>query len=195
MAFWGENLSAGSRDPKRKYRWKINFGGLGDDNGVIWYAKTADKPKMTISADAQHKFLGHTFKFPGSVTWEDISVTLVDPAESGESGIDAARRLLQLIADSGYEFPRSSKHLATISKSKSTTALVAVTISQLDAEGNEIEEWTLHNPFIKSVEFDQLDYASDDLSEITVGIVYDWAELTRGAAGAINPTISTVEKN
>ena len=192
MAFWGTGLSAGTKDPKRKYRWKINFGGLGDDNGVIWYAKTADKPKMTISADAQHKFLGHTFKFPGSVTWEDISVTLVDPAE--ENGIDAARKLLELIASSGYEFPNTSKNLATISKSKSVTALAAVTISQLDGDGNTIEEWTLHNPFIKSVEFDQLDYASDDLSEITVGIVYDWAELTQGVAGQIAPTISTVSR-
>lgn len=196
MAFWGESLIKGqSREPKRKYRWKVQFGtsvGMDKGEGLIWYAKTVDKPKMTISADANHKFMGHTFKFPGSVTWEDINIVLVDPAEN--QGIDAARKLLEMVAASGYEFPKKSNNLATINKVESVSALGPVTITQLDAEGNDIEEWTLFNPFIKSVEWDQLDYASDDLSEITLGVVYDWAELTRGVAGQINPTISTVSR-
>ena len=80
MAFWGQAMDAQSRDPKRKFRWRVQIGDL-VENGVVWYAKTVDKPKMKIVGDAQHKFLGHTFKYPGSVTWEDITVVLVDPAE------------------------------------------------------------------------------------------------------------------
>jgi hypothetical protein len=87
MAFWGTNLDAGSKDPKRKFRFKVEFETLGGGN-VLWYAKTIGKPSMTISADTTHKFLGHTFKYPGSVTWEDIELTLVDPAEDGEGGED-----------------------------------------------------------------------------------------------------------
>lgn len=187
MAFWGQSLDASGKDPKRKFRWKVQIG----DAGVVWWAKTCDKPKMTISADAQHKFLGHTFKFPGSVTWEDISMTLVDPADHND--VDAAKKLLEIVQSSGYRFMKSSNQpFETISKGKSTSALGAVVITQLDANNNPIEEWTLHNPFIKSVEFDALDYGSDDLSEITLGIVYDWAELTSDASGnspdLFNPT-------
>lgn len=181
MAFWGQSLDAGGKDPKRKFRWKVQFG---PDDGVVWWAKTCDKPKMTISADAQHKFLGHTFKFPGSVTWEDISMTLVDPAENEQGGVDAAKKLLTIIHNSGYKFlTTAAGPFETISKGKSTAALKQVIITQLDADNNPIEQWTLHNPFIKSVEFDQLDYGSDDLSEITLGFVYDWAELTKDASG------------
>ena len=187
MAFWGDSLDAGGKDPKRKFRWKVQFGDA--SSGVIWWAKTCDKPKMTISADAQHKFLGHTFKFPGSVTWEDISMTLVDPAEDTEGGIDAAKKLLKIVEAAGYNYMESpNQPFVTISKGKSTEALGGITITQLDANNNPIEQWTLHNPFIKSVEFDQLDYGSDDLSEITLGIVYDWAVLEKAADGK-NPDL------
>ena len=179
MAFWGQSMEAGMRDPKRKFKFKVQIGDLTDD-GVLWYAKNVDKPKMTISSDAQHKFLGHTFKFPGSVTWEDISVTLVDPATADA---DAARKLLEIVQGSGYRFPTDTTVLETISKPKSVTALGPIVITQIDGDNNPIEQWTLHNPFIKSVEFDQLDYAADDLSEITLGIVYDWADLTKDATG------------
>ena len=155
MAFWGQSLDASGKDPKRKFRWKVQFG---PDDGVVWWAKTCDKPKMTISADAQHKFLGHTFKFPGSVTWEDISMTLVDPAENEQGGVDAAKKLLTIIHNSGYKFlTTAGGPFETISKGKSTAALKQVIITQLDADNNPIEKWELHNPFIKSVQFDQLD--------------------------------------
>ena len=183
MAFWGQSLDASGKDPKRKFRWKVQLG----DSGVVWWAKSCDKPKMTISADAQHKFLGHTFKFPGSVTWEDISMVLVDPADPND--VDAAKKLLEIVQAAGYSYMEDpSKSFATISKGKSTAALGAVVITQLDANNNPIEQWTLHNPFIKSVEFDQLDYGSDDLSEITLGIVYDWAVLEKAADGK-NPDL------
>jgi hypothetical protein len=182
MAFWGTGMDAdlGHKDPKRKFRWKVQIGDLTDD-GVVWYAKTVEKPKMEISSDASHKFLGHTFKFPGSVTWTDISVTLVDPAEAG--GADAAKKLLELVQGAGYRFPTDSTVLETISKPKSVTSLGTIVITQIDGDNNAVEQWTLHNPFINKVEFDTLDYSSDDLSEITLGIVYDWAELSKDASG------------
>jgi len=181
MAFWGSELKGvGSSEPKRKYRWKVSINTLADDQGVVWYAKTIDRPKMTISSDAEHKFLGHTFKFPGSVTWEDIELTLVDPAEKAAEGkMDAAQKLMELVHNSGYRFPETTEQLATINKPSSKLALAPITISMIDAHGNVIEEWTLNNPFINSVTFDQLDYSSDDLAEITLGITYDWAELTK----------------
>jgi beta-galactosidase/beta-glucuronidase len=188
MAFWGTTLDSSSTEPKRKFRWQVQIGTLGNDS-VVWYAKTVDKPKMTISADAQHKYLGHTFKFPGSVTWEDISVTLVDPAETNTNGQDAARRLLEIVQGSGYNFPKTADMKQTLNKPDATSALGPVVIRQLNADGATIEEWTLINPFVKSVEFDQLDYSSDELSEITLGIVYDWADLTKTADGSSDPQI------
>ena len=183
MAFWGTPLGANQRDPKRKFRFQVQIGPLGD-NSVVWYAKSVEKPKMSINSDTTHKYLGHTFKFPGSVTWEDISVVLVDPADPNTNGKDAARELLTIVEGSGYRFPTAANVTQTINKSDSVNSLGPVIIKQLDGDGVIIEQWKLHNPFIKEVSFDGLDYESDDLSEITLGIVYDWAELEKAADGS-----------
>jgi hypothetical protein len=67
-----------------------------------------------------------------------------------------------------------------------------IKLSQLDADGvNFIETWVVKNPLITSVEFDTLDYSSDELLNITVGIKYDYAtieglppgKLEQGGAG------------
>jgi len=181
MAFWGTNLDSGMRDPKRKFRFKVQIGDLGGGSGIVWYAKTINKPTMNISGDTTHKFMGHTFNFPGSVSWDDIEVTLVDPAEENEGGVDAAVELLKVIENAGYRFPKTAQQLETISKGKSTSALGAVVIHQLDATGqNTIERWTLHNPFITKVSFNDLSYEDDGLSEINLGIKFDWAEFSKG---------------
>jgi hypothetical protein len=167
------------RDPKRKFRFTVTIGGLGQES-LVWYAKTVTKPTINIGADTAHKYLGHTFKFPGSVTWDDIELTLVDPAGDKD---DAAEKLLKIIERAGYNFPRAKEDLETISKGKSVTALGPVVISQLDASGTyTVERWTLHNPFVNKVAFNDLSYEDDGLSEINLGITFDWAEFSKGAA-------------
>ena len=179
MTFWGTNLDSGSRDPKRKFRFKVDIQQLGGGNS-LWYAKTIAKPTININSDTEHKFLGHTFKFPGSVTWDDIEVTLVDPAGDEE---DAAQRLLGIIEASGYRFPRDTGVLETISKGKSVAGIEKVIISQIAADGTTtVERWTLVNPFINKVSFGDLSYDDDDLSEITLGITFDWAEFSKGTS-------------
>ena len=173
MAFWGTPMDSNSRDPKRKFRFKVEIQQLGQADGLVWYAKTVQKPTVNISADTAHQFLGHTFKFPGSVTWDDIEITLVDPADTDE---DAAKRLLSIIQGAGYAFPETAAMNKTISKGASVESLEKVVIYQLDGLGNTVERWSLHNPFINKVAFGDLSYEDDGLSEVTLGITFDWAE-------------------
>ena len=185
MAFWGENLSAGTaQDPKRKFRFKVQFGGTTGEtaNQVIWWAKSVDKPKMTI-AGSEHKFMGHTFKYPGSVKWEDINLTLVDPVSP-----DAAKQTLEIMSLAGYVFPESGyantaniSAFNTMNKAKAAAAVGVFQIIQIDAEGKAVETWTLHNPFFTAVNFSELSYDSDDLSEIQLTVMYDWAQLKTAA--------------
>lgn len=170
MTFWGTDLGgAATGEPKRKYKFKVQIGNLADD-GILWYAKTADKPEITVSNSTEHKYLGHTFKFPGVVTWNTINIALVDPITE-----NASRKLLQKLRESGYIFPETSKMLETISKNKSVDSIGPVVITQIDSEGTMVEQWTLHNPFFSKVGFGDLDYSSEDLSEISLEVTYDWA--------------------
>jgi hypothetical protein len=46
-----------------------------------------------------------------------------------------------------------------------------------------VEKWLIWNPQITSVGFGDLDYTSEDLINIDVGITYDFAELADNVGG------------
>lgn len=52
-----------------------------------------------------------------------------------------------------------------------------IRIKELSPNGLTQEWWTLHNPFINNINFNKLDYSSDNVISITFDIIYDWAEL------------------
>jgi hypothetical protein len=94
---------------------------------------------------------------------------------------------VNLLRNSGYNYPTDKNNYETISRDKATTALGQVRIQQIDAEGNPSEEWVLNNAFVTNVEFGQLSYASEDMVEISVTMVYDWAQISDSVGG--NPYI------
>lgn len=171
MAFWSTDLQAGTKDPKRKYRFKVIFNGLdANGDGIIWYAKTVKKPSYNIT-QAEHTFLNHKYYFPGKVEWQESAMTLVDPVSPG-----AVAQTNAIIRSAGYKVPGSATDLETISKGKFSAALGAVQIIQIDAEGNHIETWSLKNPTIMAVDLGELSYEDDGLVEISLTFRYDWAE-------------------
>jgi hypothetical protein len=155
-------------DPKRRFRFILAIGDV-----PVWTIKTATKPKANVST-VEHQFINHTFKYPGRVTWDNISVTLVDPVNP-----DLAKMFLNKLRKSGYQYPATSNVRGSISKKKSVEqGLEGITIQQIDADGKVIEEWMLKNPWLVSIDFGgSLDYTADEMNEITVEIAYDWAEV------------------
>jgi len=180
MAFWSENFSQGGlKDPKRKFRFTVNFNGIAaaQGGGQLWYAKTVSKPSFQIAA-AEHKYLNHTFYYPGSVTWQDVSLTLVDPVDP-----DMTATLSDIIVAGGYSPPSDYTDLTTMSKASASKALGQVEITQIDSEGNPLDSWTLYNSFITEIKYGDLEYGGDDLVELTVTLKYDWAMVeTKGAS-------------
>lgn len=187
MSFWTNSHSIGNKEPKRKFRFKIIMNGLSaDSSGIVWYAKKVDKPKYEIS-EAEHTFLTHKFYYPGRVTWQTIDMTLVDPVSPG-----ATAQLNALIDAQGYAIPATTVgSFETMSKGKGASALGTVEIHQMDSEGDTVEKWTLKNPWIKGVQYGDLDYGAEDLVEITLTLRYDWAvcEIRSGSG------LHTVDQN
>ena len=188
MPFWSENFGQDTtmKDPKRKFRFTVEFQGIQSPQGgaMLWYAKTAAKPSFQI-ASAEHKYLNHTFYYPGSVTWQDVAITLVDPVNP-----DMAATLSDIVVLSGYTPPVDSTALSTMSKAKAAGALGTVIVTQIDSDGNELEKWTLWNSWISEVKYGDLEYGGDDLTEMSVTLKYDWARLqtytTDGSATVAN---------
>lgn len=175
MPFWSDNFAENTelKDPKRQFRFKVEFTGISAPQGgsLLWYAKTVNKPSFSV-ATSEHQYLNHTFYYPGTVTWDPISITLVDPRDP-----DMSATLSDIVNLSGYNPPSNPNSLGTMSKAKAAGALGAVYISQIDGDGNEIEKWTLWNAFITTVKYGDMAYGNDDLVEMTLEIRYDWARL------------------
>jgi len=165
--FW----TSPNRDPKRGYRFLVNLAAF--EGGAQWYAKSASKPKFTVS-NTEHKYINHTFNYPGRVTWDPITVTIVDPVNP-----NAARQAAEILQASGYNIPGSeTAKISTINKKEAVKALKRVEIIQIGETDSEIlEKWVLNNAWIESINFSDLDYDQDDLSTIELTIRYDWAEL------------------
>ena len=135
------------------------------------FSCSPDKPKFEISS-TEHKYLNHTFYYPGSVTWQEISVSMVDPVDP-----DMTATFSDMVVQSGYSPPTNSNALGSISKAKAAGALGTVIITQIDSDGNPLEVWTLWNAFLTKMESETLEYGSDELSTTTVGLKYDWARV------------------
>lgn len=184
MPFWSTNFGEDTtlNDPKRKFRFTVEFQGIAAAIGgaVMWYAKTVSKPSFQIAA-TEHKYLNHTFYYPGSVTWQDVAVTLVDPVDP-----DMAATLSDIIVESGYTPPADTNALSTMSKAKAAGALGTVIITQIDSNGDPLEKWTLWNSFITEVKYGDLEYGADELTEMSITLKYDWARVeTAGASVAV----------
>ena len=168
MSFWNNS----GLEPKRGYKFQMYIPGIaGQTNIPTYIVKTAKKPTFTMSGPAEVKYVQHTFKYPGRVTWDPIDVTILDPMTP-----DSARALMNMLAVSGYSQPADPETaLTSISKKKARDAVGGVKLAEINSDGVQVSEWMLWNPFFYNVDFGSLGYDSDDLVEYTLTIQYDYA--------------------
>jgi len=127
------------------------------------------KPGFSIG-ESEHQYLNHTFYYPGRVTWNDVSFTIVDVIDSESNGAQAVMKMLEA---SGYKIPTDEGVISTVSKARSVSALGTITIHQIDSEGNIVEDWVLKNAWIKEATFGELDYSSEEMQNVEITVKYD----------------------
>ena len=167
MSFWTD---AKRNDPKRAYKWRVSLGDPNFANNYIFYAKECSKPRVSNS-EITHSFMGYKFYYPGVVTWEPVTMKVVDTTEP-----DAMLAMAKLFEAGGYKVPENPNSVTTPSKSASVAALGHVTIEQFDEKDLLLEVWVLRNAFLKDVQPDGLSYESEQLSTYDMVFRYDWAE-------------------
>jgi len=126
MPFFSDS-GPGGFQPKRAFRFLVSFTEL---SNMTFMVKTCDKPSYTIKA-GEHQILNHVFKFPGKVTWEDVSVEFVDAVDP-----NVGSKFYNALLNAGYVNPVDSTSLLTgITKVQATSTLGEVRIKQLDGGG------------------------------------------------------------
>ena len=172
-----------SFEPKRQFRFLVQLS-LPDSQGgqqdVTFLAKSVDRPSYTISSNP-HQFFNHTFYYPGRVTWNTISLTLVDPVTP-----NASELLYNYLAASGIHIPTdyATATRTTITKASATRASSDLVIQEIaTTQGTDVSkivgEWRLLNSFFTDVNFGSHSYDSEDMVEVSLTVQYDWAEYNK----------------
>lgn len=181
MTFWNDM----ALEPYRGFRWVIEFSGIGQK----FYAMKCDKPSFKVG-EYTHKYLNHSFFFPGRVEWNPVTVTLVDVPNG------AAKEIMAHMRGSGYMIPagqdsstaKGTDGLTKAAHSQSHATAGRILIKQLsptgetgDSEGAGTHRvtatYTLANAWILDVKLGSLDYSSEDAVTMDLTIRYDWATM------------------
>lgn len=191
MPFW----SSGQVEPKRQFRFTVIIGNMAE--GATFYARSVTKPAFTVTT-SNHKFLNHTFYYPGKVEWNEVTLSLVDPVDP-----DATGNVLTILRKSGYNVPANLADpdaTSTIGKKAASDALGEVTIEALDEDGTPLEQWKLNNPFITGITMNDYSYEGEELSTVDISLRYDWASyiipsdrtISTGGPDFVDPRLFTL---
>jgi len=155
MAFWSDNI-----EPLRKYAFRVLIDGKFD-----FLVKTANKPTLETDVN-EYRLINQINKFPSIPKWNDITIKYVDTKDKKISN-----KLIDMMLPSNK--PSSSWTANAIEKKD-----IKLKIEQISNTGEIVSTWSFKNPFIRSINFGDLDYTSDDFVEVDITIAYDWAYLT-----------------
>ena len=103
MAFFNDTATGGFQ-PKRKFRFLVSFSKLGN---MTFMVKSVNKPSYEVKS-TEHAILNHKFKFPGIVTWKDVSCTFIDAVEP-----NIGSKFYNALRNSGYVEPTTEGKLVT----------------------------------------------------------------------------------
>ena len=145
-------------EPKMKNRFIMEIDGI-----PSYLIKTANRPSITFEkVTLDHINVKRQLKGKGE--WQDIEITLYDPIVP--SGAVAVMEWVRL----SHESITGRDGYADFYKND-------VQIYMLGPVGDKIEQFTLKGAFITSANFNDLDWASNDPSDISLTLSYDYAIL------------------
>jgi hypothetical protein len=157
--FWANKTA----EPKRKYRFILNLAGIDS-----WVITKVQRPSFNVT-ETEHTFYNHKFYYPGKVEWQTVTFTTVDPINP-----DATGYLMGILGACGYQVPAPGQY-SSISKQRAVEILGEIKIKAKNADGKDIEIWTLRNAWVKNVNMNEFEYASDDMLSMDIELRYDYA--------------------
>jgi hypothetical protein len=191
-------------EPKMKHRFRVFIEGFamedsgakgqGDayedtmaDDALVWYAKSIDKPKISMGLTAENDTLLQSPTTPlmlvnnAPTVNAPLKMVLVDPSYP-----NATRKLLRLFRRAGFQDDKALgiNDAKTFQGDKLVNSTGAVIIQQLDANGIALETWELIGAFPLNVDFGSLSYSEDSLVEITIEWGYNTFFATTHGRGA-----------
>ena len=145
-------------EPKMKNRFIMEIDGI-----QSYLIKTANRPSIQFEV-VTLDHINVKRKLKGKGEWQDIEITLFDPiVPSGAQQV--------------MEWVRTSHESITGRDGYADFYKKDLDIYMLGPVGDKIENWKIKGAFISNAVFNDLDWASNDPSDITLTLSYDYAIL------------------
>ena len=145
-------------EPKLKNRFIMQIDGI-----PAYLVKTMARPQITFE-DVELHHMNVVRYVKGKGQWQSLEITLYDPIVP--SGAQAVMEWVRL----GHESVTGRDGYSDFYKKD-------VTFNVLGHVGDKVEEWTLKGAYIESANFGDLAFDSNDPTEITLTLRYDYAIL------------------
>ena len=145
-------------EPKLKNRFIMEIGGI-----PAFTIKTAQRPQITFEkVELEHMNITRNVKGKGK--WQELGITLYDP-------------IVPSAAASVMEWVRLHHESVTGRDGYSDFYKKDITFNVLGPVGDKVEEWTLKGAFIQSADWSDMDYASNEVAQVSLTLQYDYAIL------------------
>ena len=145
-------------EPKTMNRYIMYVEGI-----PAYLIKTAARPKISFQ-EVVLEHMNVTRYIKGKGAWDAMTIELYDP-------------VVPSAAQAVMEWVRLSHESVTGRDGYSDFYKKDITINVLGPVGDKVEEWTLKGAWIKTANFGDLDFTSNDPVDITVTLRYDYAIL------------------
>ena len=141
-------------EPKRQNRFFAEFP---DELGIeVWKVQKFKRPSMKINS-VEIPFLNEMNYVAGRYTWDEMSVTFLDPI-----GPSTSQQLMEWVRLHAESLTGRMGYAAGYKKN--------ILLKELDPTGVEVSKFFLEQCMITSIDFGDNDYGSDELTNVTLTI-------------------------
>ena len=145
-------------EPLRKFRWIISIDGID-----AFTAKSASRPQLTFG-ETVIDYINQRRYVAGKGTWAPMNLMLNDPITPS-----ASQKVMEWIRLCWENITGRAGYASFYYKN--------IGLKLLDPVGAVVQQWTLKGTWIQDANFNDLDYASDDLADIALVLRFNQAIL------------------
>ena len=160
--------NAGLLMPKLQFRFRVNFLNFGTDTLTTPLTRqVVDVTRPNLSfAEIPLQIYNSTVKLAGKHTWTDVTINLRD---------DATGQVARLV---GQQLQKQMDFIEQASAASGQDYKFQTTIEVLDGGNGTstpvvLESWELYGCFLKTANYNSLNYGTNDAATIQLAIAYD----------------------
>ena len=163
-------VGTGILQPKLKHRWRVTFANLGggtDSQPLSMQAVTVSRPSVTFDEIQLDRYVSRAF-VAGKYTWEDMSLSVEDDVTG-----TAARVIQEQMQKQQWLVGAEGPWLAAAGEG--SLYKFVTYLDMMDGNEQVIEKWTVEGCWIKTANWNDLDYSASEAVKIDLTIRFDHA--------------------